>query len=224
MLSDKFIQDVLQWDTINWAAALKFWNEDLVGKKGKALELGSNQGGLSLWLEKSGFDVICSDLESPEKSASNLHTRYQTSRIKYEAVDALDIQYENHFDVICFKSILGGIARNGNDENRHKCVVNIHKALKPGGTLYFAENLKASRLHMFFRRKFIKNNSWNYLNFDEVESLFSNFSDVKFYTVGFFGAFGRSESQRRFLGKVDRLMKFIIPKSKRYIVYGYARK
>ncbi len=224
MLSDKFIQDVLQWDTINWAAALKFWNEDLSDKSGTALELGSNQGGLSLWLEKSGFDVICSDLESPKESTHKLHSSYQVNKITYAAVDALDIQFENHFDVICFKSILGGIARNDNDENRVKCVANIHKALKPGGTLYFAENLKASRLHMFFRRKFIKNNSWNYLKYNEINELFREYSEIHFDTVGFFGAFGRNETQRRILGKIDKGIKLLIPKSKRYIVYGYARK
>lgn len=224
MLDDKLIRDVLQWDTVNWATALQCWNDDLKNKSGLALELGSNQGGLSLWLERSGFDVICSDLDSPEDTAGLLHKQYNAKNISYEAIDALDIRYTNHFDVICFKSILGGIARNDKDENRGKCLQEIHKALKPGGTLYFAENLQASGLHMFFRRRFIKNNSWNYLKYNEINELFKEYSEIHFDTVGFFGAFGRNETQRRILGKIDKGIKFLLPKSKRYIVYGYARK
>ena len=58
----------------------------------------------------------------------------------------------------------------------------------------------------------------------EIENVFSSFKSVKYITVGFWGAFGRTEKQKNILGKFDRLFEKIIPKEKRYILIGIARK
>jgi predicted nucleotidyltransferase len=80
-------------------------------------------------------------------------------------------------------------------------------------------------LHNWFRKKFINwGNRWNYLKYNEIEKLLSNFKDVEFETVGFFGTFGRSEWQRKILSRIDVLVSFMIPKNKKYIVYGIAKK
>lgn len=72
--------------------------------------------------------------------------------ITYQDIDATQIPYENEFDIIVFKSIIGGIGRNDNKEIQQLVFNQIYKALKPGGQLLFAENLSASPLHRFFSK------------------------------------------------------------------------
>ncbi|NNC81938.1 MAG: hypothetical protein HKN79_00030 [Flavobacteriales bacterium] len=80
-------------------------------------------------------------------------------------------------------------------------------------------------MHRFLRKRFVAwGDDWNYLRFNEVEELLSSFSEVSYQTVGFFGAFGRNETQRRFLGRIDRALDRFIPRSMRYIVFVKARK
>jgi len=221
--------DILAWDTVNWSKALNFWKKNVPSDKAglKCLELGGNEGGLSLWLASLDHSVICSDLENPHKTASKLHDKFPElqSKIEYQAIDALKIPFENEFDIIVFKSILGGISRDGQDEKKKEVIDQIYKALKPGGKLLFAENLEASSLHIFFRKKFVKwGAAWNYLRLNEVSALFSNFSDLSYGTAGFLGTFGRSEKQRQLLGYLDHVIEKLLPKKSCYIVYGVAKK
>ena len=147
-------------------------------------------------------------------------------RIIYENIDATKIPYENYFDVIIFKSILGGIGRNDNKEIQQNVIREIYKALKPGGKLLFAENLCATRLHSLFRNKFTNwGSSWRYLSLKEMNEFLSDFLSFAIETTGFLGVFGRSENQKRFLGKTDRaLFNAITPSSWKYITYGVATK
>ena len=222
------LKDIIDWDTINWWKAIEYWenNIDLENKKINCLELGGRKGGLSLWLAMKGNNVVCSDLESPEKYAYEVHKKYECkSLIQYQAIDATNISFENHFDIITFKSILGGISRNNKNDLKKTIIDEIYKALKINGVLLFAENIEASFLHKIFRRLFVKwGNEWNYLKVKEIGNIFSSFKSVKYITVGFWGAFGRTEKQKNILGKFDRLFEKIIPKEKRYILIGIARK
>jgi SAM-dependent methyltransferase len=232
MLSDKgrykspLTKDIIGWDVVNWGRALKFWSKYLNDIDYKCLELGSHKGGLSLWLAMNGYEVICSDLEPPDVDTINLHKNYNIpGKISYAKINALNIPYRNYFDVIIFKSILGGISRNNNDELKKKTLDEIHKSLKPNGFLLFAENLEASHIHQILRKKFVKwGSNWNYLKVKEIEQIFSSYSKVEYFTTGFFGAFGRSEIQRDVLGRIDGMFEGFIPKNKRYIVIGVAFK
>lgn len=227
-LTQEIITDIVEWDIVNWKHALLFWDNHLQKetKSLNCLELGGRRGGPSLWLALNNHTVLCSDYENPKEIATQLHKKYLIQKpITYQAVDGLNIPFDNNFDIIVFKSILGGISRSGKSENKKKVIDECSKALVSGGKLYFSENLEASWLHKFARKKFIKwGGDWNYLKYSEVNDLFSSFSSVEFKTHGFFGAFGRSEKQRSFLGKIDSLLMPIIPSSKRYIVYGIATK
>ncbi|UCH64581.1 MAG: methyltransferase domain-containing protein [Ignavibacterium sp.] len=224
----QLIKDIIDWDVVNWSKSIMFWQKkiDLKNKNYTCLELGGKRGGLSLFLAQKGNNVICSDLESPENLASELHRKYKAeSRINYESIDATKIPYENKFDIVTFKSILGGISRDGNNWLKKITVNEIHKSLKLSGKLLFAENLEASFIHKFFRKRFVKwGVEWNYLKYNEIEEIFSSYSKLEYITVGFWGTFGRSETQRKFLGKIDSLFEKIIPESKRYIVIGIAEK
>ncbi len=222
------IRNFIEWDVENWSKAIDFWDKhiDLKDKNYCCLDVGGRNGGLSLWLALQGNNVICSDLENPRKNAEKLHKKFNCAdRISYKAINALNIPFENNFDVVIFKSIIGGISKNKNDALKRKIISEIFKSLKPGGFLLFAENLQGSIFHILARRLFVKwGRSWNYLHFEEINDLLSEFDSVKYETVGFLGLFGRTEKQRWLLGKVDHYLCKIIPTSKRYIVFGCARK
>jgi len=228
-MRSQFFKDVIRWDVVNWSQALRFWEQYYPDKSDNilALELGANEGGISLWLAKKGAQVLCSDITESRNQAIGLHQKYDiVSNISYEDIDATSIPYSNHFDIVCFKSILGGIGRNNNIETQRRTILEIHKSLKPGGTLFFAENLIASPIHRFFRKKFISwGSSWRYVSIIEMLNFLKQFTEVKFITVGFFAAFGRSEKQREMLGLLDSyISNRIIPRSWRYIIVGIAKK
>jgi len=217
--------DIFEWDAGNWSKSITYWNKYLNSNNNVCLELGANKGGLSLWLASKGNTVICSDLHSPEVQASEVHLKYECSKkIKYEAIDATNIPYVAHFDIVSFKSVLGGIGVN-NIELMKKTIDSIYISLKPGGKLLFSKNTKATFVHMWSRNLFLKRkDSWSYLDIKKVDELFNSFKNVNYITVGFLGTFGRNERQREILSKIDNIIAPIIPKIWRYIVIGVAEK
>jgi SAM-dependent methyltransferase len=227
---DYVVRDIIQWDIKSWETALNYWQGNIDWNTiYNCLALGERNGGLSLWLALKGKRVLCSDLSNAEEQALTLHERYNvTDMVKYEDIDATNIPYENQFDVIIFKSVLGGIGRNDNMRLQQKTITEIHKALKPGGKLLFAENLIASPLHRFFRRHFVKwGRSWRYVSISELEQFFSvsSFKNYRINSTGVLAAFGRTEWQRNILGLIDRIsMNHIFPKHWKYIAYGIAEK
>jgi SAM-dependent methyltransferase len=223
------LNDIIEWDVVNWSTALEYWkknsNQDIALVK--ALEIGSGYGGLSLWAALNGMKVLCTDIEGPSNEALEKHKKYNvTHLINYETLNALSIPYREEFDVVLFKSVLGGIGRFNNKADQIKAIYEIHKSLKNGGELWFAENLVASPIHQILRRKYIAwGSQWRYVSIQEMKEYLSIFSEAKYTTVGFLGTFGRSESQRAILGKIDRIIADkLVPESWRYIVIGVARK
>lgn len=227
MIADKkeLMQQIVGWDVVNWSKAIDYWekNAHLYGKELECLELGSSKGGMSLWLALNNNKVLCTDLNGPEPSAHDLHKKYGCdTRVTYESVDALHINYENKFDLVLFKSILGGICTDDDDKKVY-LIDQMYKALKPGGMLLFAENLEGTALHKAARKRF-GTKGWNYLRLSEMKQVFASFSSVQYSTTGFFGCFGRTERQRALLGKVDALLDKQIPAYSKYIVFGIAIK
>lgn len=219
----------IEWDVSSWSECLTFWNNNtsIDFEKSKCLELGSRKGGLSLWLAEKGAHVICSDIYNPEKKAVTFHSQYKfQGKIDYMALNATELPFENEFDIIVFKSILGGIARKNKNELKLTVINEAYKSLKKGGYLLFAENLISSGFHQYFRKKFTKwGNEWNYLQLDEIHTLFHNYSSIRYKTKGLLGAFGRTEFQRNLLAYFDKVIfNKIVPDNKKYIVYGIAVK
>jgi len=224
-MEKELINDIVGWDIANWSKALDYWekNTSVSNKEYQCLELGSSKGGMSLWLALNKNRVLCTDLYGPEKDAYHIHEKHNcASRITYAAIDATNIPYEGYFDVIIFKSILGGISSDTN-QNKGNTINEIYKALKPGGVLFFAENLEATLLHRILRKGY-GTKDWNYLKLSEIDEVFAPFSTVNYTTEGFFGCFGRNEQQRNMLGKLDHLLASIIPMKSKYIVIGVAVK
>lgn len=226
---DQLTRDIINWDVVNWSLSLRFWEKhaELPDKPLRCLELGSRNGGLSLWLARKGYHVICSDVSDPGKASSPLHSHYGvTEKVDYESIDAISIPYESYFDLVIFKSVLGAVGRNGRDDLQQKCLEEILKCLKPGGQLLFAENLRGTKMHQFFRHRFVKwSRSWNYLQYDKVQGLLSGFNQYKCETAGFLGMLGPNETWRGVLGKVDqKIFHHLVPERSRYIIFCAARK
>ncbi|WPU95869.1 class I SAM-dependent methyltransferase [Mucilaginibacter sabulilitoris] len=217
----EMIRDIVAWDIVNWSKAIKHWQNTVpvLNKGYECLELGSSKGGMSLWLALNGNKVLCTDLNGPEEAAYQIHEKYNcSSKITYGSMDATNIPHENKFDVVIFKSIIGGIP-----QDKAKTLTEIHKALKPGGKLLFAENLEATRLHKILRKNF-GTKGWDYLRMDEINEVFAAYNKVTYTTAGFFGCMGRNEWQRNFLGNVDTMLNWIIPNRSKYILIGVAEK
>jgi SAM-dependent methyltransferase len=225
---DSSLAEFVEWDLANWSPALDFWlqSTSLDLSNSLALELGAGLGGLSLWLALKGARVVCTDLRCVTAEARALHAKYNVQHlITYQAIDATSIPYAEQFDIVLFKSVLGDIGRGRRRELQDKAVREIYNALKPGGELWFAENLTGSALHRFSRR-FIKRGSlWRYVSLGEVKEFLSPFRCFNYRTTGFLAVFGRSGLPRNLLGALDRvLFNHIVPERWRYVVIGTARK
>jgi SAM-dependent methyltransferase len=228
MAAPNELSKYVEWDVRNWALALDFWlaNSAKNLSECKVLEIGADYGGLSLWLASHGAKVVCSDLEGVRREAVECHQSSDFAHlIEHHKIDAAEIPFAEEFDVVVFKSVLGGIG-SGAKEPQAKVVGEMHKALKKGGELFFAENLVASPVHMFFRRKAVKwGTTWRYVTLEEMNEYLAPFSEVQKRTIGFAGTFGRTETQRNLLALGDRLIfDRIVPERWKYILAGVATK
>lgn len=223
------IKDIIEWDIYNWSRALSFWESfELNISEGKTvLEIGSRNGGLSLYGALRGANVICSDLDGPSSEAKKKHLSYKLNdKVSYKKINGLNINYSSHFDAILFKSVLGGIGRNNNIKNQKKAIKQMHAALKLGGQLLFAENLSSSKVHQLIRNKIVPwSKSWRYVTKDEVADFLKDFNSIHLKTFGIFGTFGRNEYQKNMLGILDKhIFEKMIPEQMNYIIAGVAIK
>lgn len=232
----QLVRDFFEWDVVNWSCSLDLWLPAMRINHGvqipRALEIGSRRGGLALLAAIEGYQVVCTDLTEPGEEAQELHKRYQvSSEISYAALDitttTLPETLLNSYDVVIFKSVLGGAGSNQRHDLQAQALENIYKMLKPGGVLLFAENLSGSAMHRFFRKRFTSWGSyWNYPTRRGLETMLkqSGFTCTT-RAVGFLGAFGRSERQRRMLGKIDRyFLNYLLPSTWKYILVGLGKK
>lgn len=124
MLDKTTLKDIFHWRVKSWSQVLTHWNsflpDDISNKK--VLELGAYNGGLSLYFSLLGAkSVCCSDIFLENLNiAKKIHSRYNLKNIYYEEIDALQLneKYIDYFDVITFKSVVGSVSRNKNDQNK----------------------------------------------------------------------------------------------------------
>lgn len=223
--SDTLLKDVLVWDVRTWSVAVEFWDESISddGAALDCLEIGAGPGGPSLWLALRGHRVVCSNLANTEAMASELHEKYGVSAsIEYRDIDVTDVPYENHFDVVIFKSVLGGVG-----SLQDQAMQQILKSLKPGGRLLFAENVRGTVLHRIARSIAyrIRGTSWRYPSLAQMRAHLGGFTSSEIRTTGVLAMFGTSESARLALAAVDdRVANRITPRSWKYVSYGVATK
>ena len=236
------VNDIIGWDTVIWGQSLKFFDENINFKNIKnALELGSgNNGGYSLYFASKLIDTICSNPSGNFESAKKIHSKYGFSdKIKYEKIDALDIQYENKFDCISFKSVMGVLGdreeRFKNIDAQKKMITNISKALKKGGYLIFAENLKGSKFHQYIINKYgwgKDYTGWRYFSVnDYFDIVGGDFRLLNYKTTGVIGNFVSmkevpfKESIKSILGTLDIfLLDKILKEDSRYVIFSVFQK
>lgn len=227
-MTQQEINDIIQWDVRSWSKALDFWDSEVDWNSVEnSLELGGREGGLSLWLALKGKRVICSDLHNVKATAEPLHKKYNaTSLISYQDIDATMIPYENYFDVIIFKSIIGSIGHHDNKLQQQKVFDQIYRALKPGGKLLFAENLRGGKLLQRLRKKHVEwGSNWRYVSLDELDEFLEKYSARKIFGTGTIAVLGRNEGQRRFLSYFDSiLLNPLFASDNKYVAYGVAVK
>jgi len=228
-MNTNIIKDIIGWDHINWGESLKFFDSNIdYNNINKVLELGAGEqsGGYSLFFAKKRMNVVCSTYEKISEKLIHRHNKYNFKKyISYEIIDAKNISYNEEFDIICFKSMLGGICKNDNIKYSEQVFNQIYKALKPNGYLVFSENISSTIIHKILRPKFVSK-SWYYFSTNELVKLIEErFVNVNYTTTGFLGCFGRSEIQKNIIGYVDKyfFMNFI-PKKWNYIFFGVCKK
>lgn len=223
-------EDVVGWDVVNWSRALDYWESTLDLKLAdcRALELGCGEnGGVSLWLATKGCRVLCSGHRGVSNAAKAAHRAYGVERlVHYAAIDARAIPFRGTLDLVCYKSVLGGIVRDGSLQVARDVIAQVMQALKPGGKLLFAENLVSTRLHQVLRKHSVAGkNRWRYFAIDDLAELHAGFSAFEYTTFGFAGCLGCTERQRRLLGRLDgRLFDQIVPERWNYVMAGIATK
>jgi SAM-dependent methyltransferase len=223
------VADIVAWDTVNWSQAVAYWAHHAPLSTGHldCLELGAFRGGLSAWLAAQGNYVVCSDVARTSLNARPLIEREGLlDRVTFEDIDATKIPYDRAFDVILFKSVLGGVGYGGSIERQRQAMASIHHALKDRGLLLFAENLRGCALHEFFRHRFVTwGLNWRYVTILEMREFLAGFAHVDFDTCGVLGTLGRSELQRVLLGQIDCAgLSTLVPPQWRYIIFGIAQK
>jgi SAM-dependent methyltransferase len=216
---------IFQWEVRSWSRALPLWKEHLPAHRPlKALGIGEREGGLSLWLAQEGIDATCTDLNEFPAETRDLHERWAVKdRISYARADTTELPYpDGSFDVVVFKSVIGAL---GTKDRQAKAIREMHRVLKPGGVLLFAENLHGTALHGWLRKRFVAWESyWRYLDPIADRDLFAPFAELHAGTTGLFANLGRSEGQRDLLARFDPLFTAVLPRTMHTIWYGAAIK
>lgn len=223
------LADVLNWDVRTWSVALDAWQPVVAQAPPvlRCLEVGAGPGGPTLWLASQGHDVVCTNLAGTREQAFPLHDRFGIAdRVEYRDIDLREgLPYRDEFDVVVFKSVLGGL---GDDPAFARSVIGeIHAALKPGGVLLFAENLRGTVVHRAARALAyrVRGTSWRYPTLDELRGLLDRFDDLDLRTNGVAAVLGPTEGIRGALAGLDAAaLVRVTPPRWRYMAYGVARR
>lgn len=226
------LTDIVGWDVRTWGPAVDAWEralESLPSGPLDVLEVGAGPGGPSLWLALKGHRVVTSNLGQTEAQARPLHERYGVAdRIEYRDLDLTSgLIAPASFDVVVFKSVLGGLG-SADPALPAMALDAIRTALRPGGVLLWAENLRGNWLHRTARAVAYRIRGvaiWQYLPLRRLRELLeARFTEVDMNVGGVLAVLGTSESARDRLARADQAcFDRIVPASWHYMAYGSAR-
>jgi len=227
------LQDVVGWDVRTWGRAVAAWEralETMPPGPLDVLEVGAGPGGPSLWLAARGHRVVTSNLGETERLARPLHERYGLAdRIEYRDLDLVaGLPYREAFDVVVFKSVLGGLG-SADPALPARALDEVRAALRPGGLVLWAENLRGNWLHRAARGiayRIRRARTWQYLTLPRLrELLTARFEAVELHAGGVLAVLGPNERARDRLARVDQaLLDRALPASWHYMAYGTARR
>ena len=224
-------QQAIEWDVLTWGRALIFWEHLIETQKiqmGTGLEIGSRNGGLSGYFARTfGSKMYCTDYDLPSDKARLLHLKDGVeSLISYQSADATQLPFPaESFDFVVFKSVLGAVGRDEHPEKQQLAIAEMHRVLKPGGVLFFAENLSASLLHKYMRRVFRPwGKYWRYITMHELHTWLAIFAEKEVRSTGFLAAFVPTRTGLKLLAASIDLMLEPLPSNTKYVAYGFARK
>jgi 2-polyprenyl-3-methyl-5-hydroxy-6-metoxy-1,4-benzoquinol methylase len=225
-LSKTDIQKIINWDIPTWSVILPYWEAQLPAKQSslKCIEIGSRDGGITLWMTLLGYNMICSDLHYDLSDARKLHEEYgKTAMVEYKKVDILNWVEPNTYDVILIKSVLGALESESAVEDALK---NVYNNLKPGGKLLFAENATGTIAHKFFRKYFTDwGSKWFYLSGRTLKNKLNKFSKSETRFTGVTSVFGNKIGLGRIFSFMDKIVfNKLLPDSMKYLAYGYSIK
>ena len=226
-------KDILGWDVHNYSILLKEIEKIGVDFKGKSvleIGVGCQNGGLTTYFASKGAIVECSDYTKIEQITKNIHKKYNLD-VKYSKKNILDLKSVEQYDIICFKSVIGGVLRYDKDSEAmlKDIFKQLHTALKPNGMLIFSENLTGSKMIQFLRRVFLKRTHfWVYQSQSTLKKM-TQIQEQEFHievakTNGVIGVLGRIEYLQKILGLVDNILSLIVPKKWHYIYHGIYKK
>lgn len=217
-------KDAIGWDVENWKRAIDCWSTLDFAEPKKILVIGEREGGLSLLIALNGYQCICSDARPLGELPLTLHVKHKVEPlIEYQHLDMTEIPYPDEaFDMVVFKSVVGALQKK---ETINKGFSEIHRVLRKGGAVVFADNLRASRLHQWARKRFTKwGENWYYPSIEEFDGFTSQFSSKNVRVLGLLVSFGRNEKQREIIGRMDKLFEKMVPRLWRYIYSCVAKK
>ena len=236
-MDSKLLNDIIGWDTVIWGQSIKFFEENIdFSKIQNALEIGAeNSGGYSLYFASKNIKTTCSKPYGDFSNIKKIHMSYSFSKkIKYEKLDALNIGYKNTFDCIGFKSVMGILDLKKSDrfvnlDVQKKMISQAGKALKKGGYLIFADNLKGTKFNQFINNKFGWGNNykgWRYFSIEEyLDIIGDDFEIVNYATTGVFAYMFKYEILKKIIGTLELLFfNRFISKNSRYVFFCVCRK
>lgn len=228
------VKDIIEWDVQNWSQLIPAWTPllDKLERNSKILAIGERNGGLSMWLALQGFNVVCTDRMNPQQYAISLHKKHGvTDKITYSELDIVNCNWEKEqFDLVIAKSVIGGLKSDpGNSTTRNlqvqqQAINNIHGLLKKGGYFLSAENMQGSLLVKQIRKMKNRDKGWRYLSWDEMNTLYSSFSEVHIKAFGVLPSLTGNVFLNSFIFGINKYFLQPLPSAYKYISFTIARK
>ena len=192
-LSKKLIDYTIVWNFGIWSRAIRYWGECLSGSdfsNMKVLEIGANKrSAVSLVFADKGADCTLGyyplPKDSPEHFLKNMDLELDGT-VNVIPLNIFEMPFNEEFDIVCMKSVLGGISKLNDCDNWSKGIDAAWEAVKPGGYLALAENVRGTFMHDYMRKNYRKNSKpWNYFSPNKYINKVQSLGKYKWKTFGF---------------------------------------